>query len=75
MFYVTRAYKARQKSPAEAYNAVKIWAALLHRIYLCNKAMQEVIGNCQVMQQMPSNVVLETVNNFLKHPDMVSFVY
>ncbi len=37
--------------------------------------IQEVTGGSQAMQQMPSNVALETVNNLMNRSDMASFIY
>ncbi|EMH4108067.1 portal protein [Serratia marcescens] len=37
--------------------------------------IQEVTGGSQAMQQMPSNVAQETVNNLMNRADMASFIY
>lgn len=37
--------------------------------------IQEVTGGSQAMQQMPSNVAQETVNNLMNRSDMASFIY
>lgn len=37
--------------------------------------IQEVTGGSQAMQQMPSNVAQETVNNLINRSDMASFIY
>lgn len=37
--------------------------------------IQEVTGGSQAMQQMPSNVAQETVNNLMNRADMSSFIY
>ncbi|PNH94084.1 portal protein [Vibrio diazotrophicus] len=37
--------------------------------------IQEVTGSSQAMQQMPSNIAQETVNNLLSRADMASFIY
>ncbi|MGL9720496.1 portal protein [Symbiopectobacterium sp.] len=47
-------------------------AALLQQT---SSDIQEVTGSSQAMQQMPSNVAQETVNNLLNRSDMASFIY
>ena len=47
-------------------------AALLQQT---NADIQEVTGGSQAMQQMPSNVAQETVNNLMNRSDMASFIY
>lgn len=37
--------------------------------------IQEVTGGSQAMQQMPSNIAQETVNNLMNRSDMASFIY
>lgn len=37
--------------------------------------IQEVTGGSQAMQQMPSNIAQETVNNLMNRADMASFIY
>ncbi|EQC1079108.1 portal protein [Enterobacter roggenkampii] len=37
--------------------------------------IQEVTGGSQAMQQMPSNVSQDTVNNLMNRSDMASFIY
>lgn len=37
--------------------------------------IQEVTGGSQAMQQMPSNIAQETVNNLMSRSDMASFIY
>jgi len=37
--------------------------------------IQEVTGSSQAMQQMPSNIAKETVNNLMHRSDMSSFIY
>lgn len=37
--------------------------------------IQEVTGGSQAMQQMPSNIAQDTVNNLMNRSDMASFIY
>lgn len=37
--------------------------------------IQEVTGGSQAMQQMPSNIAQDTVNNLMNRADMASFIY
>lgn len=47
-------------------------AALLQQT---SSDIQEVTGGSQAMQQMPSNIAQETVNNLMNRSDMASFIY
>lgn len=47
-------------------------AALLQQT---SSDIQEVTGGSQAMQQMPSNVSQDTVNNLMNRSDMASFIY
>lgn len=47
-------------------------AALLQQT---SSDIQEVTGSSQAMQQMPSNIAKETVNNLMHRSDMSSFIY
>lgn len=47
-------------------------AALLQQT---SNDIQEVTGSSQAMQQMPSNIAKETVNNLMNRSDMSSFIY
>lgn len=47
-------------------------AALLQQT---SSDIQEVTGSSQAMQQMPSNIAKETVNNLMQRSDMSSFIY
>ncbi|MBY8138819.1 hypothetical protein KW500_18565 [Vibrio fluvialis] len=55
--------------PPELNTAV---AALLQQT---SADIQEVTGSSQAMQQMPSGLAQDTVNNLLNRSDMVSFIY
>ena len=50
----------------------KALAALLQQT---RSDIQEVTGGSQAMQQMPSNVSQDTVNNLMNRSDMASFIY
>lgn len=49
--------------------------AMATLLQLTSADIQEVTGGSQAMQQMPSNIAQETVNNLLNRSDMASFIY
>lgn len=50
-------------------------SAMATLLQLTSSDIQEVTGSSQAMQQMPSNIAQETVNNLMNRADMVSFIY
>lgn len=49
--------------------------AMATLLQLTSADIQEVTGGSQAMQQMPSNIANDTVNNLMNRSDMASFIY
>lgn len=62
-------------APASYTPQAQLNPAIATMLQLTSADIQEVTGGSQAMQQMPSNVAQETVNNLMNRADMASFIY
>ncbi|WP_410795363.1 portal protein [Klebsiella aerogenes] len=62
-------------APGSFTPAPQLSPAIATMLQLTSADIQEVTGGSQAMQQMPSNVAQETVNNLMNRADMASFIY
>lgn len=62
-------------APASYTPQAQLSPAIATMLQLTSADIQEVTGGSQAMQQMPSNVAQETVNNLMNRSDMASFIY
>lgn len=62
-------------TPAGYTQPAVINQALAALLQQTSADIQEVTGGSQAMQQMPSNIAQETVNNLMNRSDMASFIY
>lgn len=62
-------------TPAGYTQAAVMNQALAALLQQTSSDIQEVTGGSQAMQQMPSNVSQDTVNNLMNRSDMASFIY
>lgn len=62
-------------APGSFTPAPQLSPAIATMLQLTSADIQEVTGSSQAMQQMPSNIAQETVNNLMNRADMASFIY
>ncbi|MEM5358918.1 portal protein [Enterobacter kobei] len=62
-------------APASYTPQAQLSPAIATMLQLTSADIQEVTGGSQAMQQMPSNIAQETVNNLMNRSDMASFIY
>lgn len=62
-------------APGSYTPAPQLSPAVATLLQITSADIQEVTGSSQAMQQMPSNIAKETVNNLLNRSDMASFIY
>ncbi|EAP8714680.1 portal protein [Salmonella enterica subsp. enterica serovar Praha] len=62
-------------APGSFTPAPQLSPAIATMLQLTSEDIQEVTGSSQAMQQMPSNIAQETVNNLMNRADMASFIY
>lgn len=62
-------------APGSFTPAPQLSPAIATMLQLTSADIQEVTGSSQEMQQMPSNIAQETVNNLMNRADMASFIY
>lgn len=62
-------------APGSFTPAPQLSPAIATMLQLTSSDIQEVTGGSQAMQQMPSNIAQETVNNLMNRSDMASFIY
>lgn len=62
-------------APGSFTPAPQLSPAIATMLQLTSADIQEVTGGSQAMQQMPSNIAQETVNNLMNRSDMASFIY
>ncbi|HCZ5072234.1 MULTISPECIES: portal protein [Salmonella] len=62
-------------APGSFTPAPQLSPAIATMLQLTSADIQEVTGSSQAMQQMPSNIGQETVNNLMNRADMASFIY
>lgn len=62
-------------APASYTPQAQLSPAIATMLQLTSADIQEVTGGSQAMQQMPSNIAQETVNNLMNRADMASFIY
>lgn len=62
-------------APASYTPQAQLSPAIATMLQLTSADIQEVTGGSQAMQQMPSNIAQETVNNLMSRSDMASFIY
>lgn len=62
-------------APGSFTPAPQLSPAIATMLQLTSADIQEVTGGSQAMQQMPSNVAKDTVNNLMNRSDMASFIY
>lgn len=62
-------------APSSFTPAPQLSPAIATMLQLTSEDIQEVTGSSQAMQQMPSNIAQETVNNLMNRADMASFIY
>lgn len=62
-------------APGSFTPAPQLSPAIATMLQLTSSDIQEVTGGSQAMQQMPSNISQDTVNNLMNRSDMASFIY
>lgn len=62
-------------APASYTPQAQLSPAIATMLQLTSSDIQEVTGGSQAMQQMPSNIAQETVNDLMNRSDMTSFIY
>ncbi len=62
-------------APASYTPQAQLSPAIATMLQLTSADIQEVTGGSQAMQQMPSNIAQETVNDLMNRSDMTSFIY
>lgn len=62
-------------APASYTPQAQLSPAIATMLQLTSTDIQEVTGGSQAMQQMPSNISQDTVNNLMNRSDMASFIY
>lgn len=62
-------------APGSFTPAPQLSPAIATMLQLTSADIQEVTGSSQAMQQMPSNIAQETVNNLMNRADMASLIY
>lgn len=62
-------------APGSFTPAPQLSPAIATMLQLTSADIQEVTGGSQAMQQMPSGIAQDTVNNLMNRSDMASFIY